>query len=239
LPAPPTVRSRPSIRQMLTEFMTHDTSGAVVSPRVAERLATISLESVPTSRSSSERIADERGPRVWWRNLPSSRRRLLKLLLAGAVLLCLVVGALLARYLSVENVERHDILVVLQAQARGEAARELELLDGCAASPSCAATVRASAARLRRPGSVKLLSVISPTAGSLTGKTGTTRVAWTVLGRAPVVQCVRVRHSGDLLSGYKTTLLSLSAPISSEGHCTKPSATEVEEAEEAEEASPE
>jgi hypothetical protein len=179
------------------------------------------------------------GPRAWWRRLPARRRRLLKLALAVGLLLCLVVGALLARYLSVENVERHDILVLLQAQARGDAARELELLAGCADKPSCAATVRASAAKLQRPGAVKLLSVISPTAGSLTSETGTTRVAWTVLGRRPVVQCVRVRHSGDPLSGYTTTLLSLSGPISNEGNCTKPSATEREELEEAEEASPE
>ena len=159
-------------------------------------------------------------------------------MLAVAVLLCLAGGGVLARYLSVENVERHDLLLLLQAQARGDAARELELLDGCRASPACAASVRASAARLQRPGAVKLLSVVSPTAGSLASKTGTTRVAWTVIGRLPVVQCVRVRHSGNLLSGYEITLLSLSAPISSEANCTKPSATEQEEREEAEEASP-
>jgi hypothetical protein len=198
-----------------------------------------------TDRSPDDRaLAGARGhapagPRAWWRKLPAGRRRLLKLALAVALLLCLAVGGLLARFLSVENVERHDILVLLEAQASGDAARELKLLDGCAHSPSCAATVRASAAGLQRPGAVKLLSVISPTAGSLTSKTGTTRVAWTVLGRPPVVQCVRVRHSGNLLSGYTTTLLSLSAPISNEGNCAKPSATEQEEAEEAKEASPE
>ncbi len=175
---------------------------------------------------------------MWWSGLPLRRRKLLRALLAVAVLLCLAIGALLARYLSVENVERQDLVVLLQAQARGDAARELELLDGCSATPACAATVRASAARLKRPGTVKLLSVISPTVGSLTAKTGITRVAWSVSGRLPVVQCVRVRHSGDFLSGYKITLLSLSAPISSEGDCTKPSATEREEREEAEEASP-
>jgi hypothetical protein len=175
---------------------------------------------------------------MWWRSLPPRRRRLLRALLAVAVLLCLAIGALLARYLSVENVERHDILVLLQAQARGDAARELELLRECSATPTCAASVRASAVRLKRPGTVKLLSVISPTSGSLTSKTGTTRVAWSVSRGPPVVQCVRVRHSGNLLSGYKITLLSLSSPISSEGNCTRPSATELEEREEAEEASP-
>jgi hypothetical protein len=140
------------------------------------------------------------------------------MLLAGALLL-LAIGTLLARYLSTENVERDDILAVLQAQARGDAARELELLDGCRAHPACAATVRASAAALKRPGEVKLLSIKSPTAGSLLAATGTTRVAWTVIGRLPVVQCVVVRRTGDALQGLGVTLLSLGAPIAGEADC--------------------
>lgn len=140
------------------------------------------------------------------------------MLFAGALLL-LAVGALLARYLSSENVERDDILAVLRAQAHGDAARELELLDGCRAHPACVATVHASAASLRRPGEVKLLSIKSPTAGSLTAATGTTRVAWTVIGRLPVVQCVVVRRTGNALRGLHVALLSLSAPISNEADC--------------------
>ena len=136
-----------------------------------------------------------------------------------AVVLLVVVGTLLARYLSTENVERDDILAVLQAQVQGDAARELALLDGCRAHFSCAATVRASAVRLRRAGAVKILSIKSPTAGSLTGATGTSRVAWTVIGRLPVVQCVVVRRTGNALQGLHVSLLSLSAPIENEADC--------------------
>lgn len=139
--------------------------------------------------------------------------------MSTAVVLLVVIGALLARYLSTENVERDDILAVLRAQARGDAARELALLDGCGARSSCATTVRASAVRLRRPGAVKILSIKSPTAGSLTTATGATRVAWTVIGRLPVVQCVVVRRSGDALRGLHVALLSLSAPIENEADC--------------------
>jgi hypothetical protein len=153
---------------------------------------------------------------MWWRRLP--RRRRVTVVLVGAVLI-LAGGALLARYVSAENVERDDILMVLQAQARGDAERELALLDGCRSRPSCAATVRASANRLRRPGAVKILSIKSPTAGSLTGATGTTRVAWTVIGRPPVVQCVLVRRTGNALRGIDVALLSLSAPIENEANC--------------------
>lgn len=146
------------------------------------------------------------------------RRRRVALVASATVLLA-VIGVLLARYLSTENVERKDILAVLQAQARGDAPRELRLLDGCRARPSCAATVRLSALRLKRPGAVKLLSIKSPTAGALTGATGTARVAWTVIGRLPVVQCVVVHRSGNPLQGLRVSLRSLSAPIENEADC--------------------
>jgi hypothetical protein len=140
-------------------------------------------------------------------------------IVAMSVILFLLVSILLARYLLSENVERDDILHVLQAQAAGDTARELALLDGCRAQPACAATVRASAATLERPGAVKILSIKSSTAGSLTAATGVTRVAWTVIGRLPVVQCVVVHRSGNALQGLHVSLLSLSAPIGNEADC--------------------
>jgi hypothetical protein len=153
---------------------------------------------------------------MWWRAIP--RRRRITIVVSAVVLLA-VVGVLLARYLLTENVERDDILAVLQAQAHGDAARELTLLDGCRAKPSCAATVRASAVTLRRPGAVKILSIKSPTAGALTAATGTSRVAWTVIGRLPIVQCVVVRRTGNAIQGLHVSLLSLSAPIENEADC--------------------
>jgi hypothetical protein len=136
-----------------------------------------------------------------------------------AVALFSLVSVLLARFLQTENTERDDVLAVLAAQARGDATRMLAVLDGCSSHPSCAATARADAARLRRAGPVKILSLSSHTAYSLTGSTGTTRVAWTVIGRLPVVQCLRVRRSGDFLSGMSVELLWISAPIPNEADC--------------------
>jgi hypothetical protein len=135
------------------------------------------------------------------------------------VLAFLAISAALARFLSVENVERDDEAALLRAQVRGEADVMLDRLSGCRASPSCEATVRANAQRLRRAGEPKILSLKSPTAYSLTGATGATRLAWTVIGSRPVVQCVRVRRSGNALTGVKVELLSLSAPISNSGDC--------------------
>jgi hypothetical protein len=66
---------------------------------------------------------------------------------------------------------------------------------------------------------VRILSLKSRTAYSLTGATGKTRLAWTVIGRLPVVQCVEVRRTGNALAGIHITLLSLSAPIPNEADC--------------------
>ena len=142
-------------------------------------------------------------------------------LIVAGLLLFLAISALLARFLSTENVEREDDLAVLQAQARGDVNGMLARLSGCRERPSCVATVRANASnpRLRRSGAVKILQLSSPTAYSLTGARGRTRLAWTVIGKLPVVQCVDVRRSGNALTGIKIELLSLSAPIDNEADC--------------------
>jgi hypothetical protein len=176
--------------------------------------------------------AGDRGPRAWWRGLPRRRRNVLWLLLAAAVLLVLVVSALLARFLTVENLERDDDLRLVQAEARGDVAGMLGQLSGCRETPSCVASVKAdvSNARVHRSGAVKILQLESTTAYSLTGATGKTRLAWTVIGGLPVVQCVDVRRTGNFLSGIHVHLVGLSAPISGEGKCTK--ATQIEKEEE-------
>jgi hypothetical protein len=133
--------------------------------------------------------------------------------------LFLAISAALARFLSVENVERDDVAALLQAQVRGEGAAMLDSLSGCRDDASCAAMVRSNASGLRRGGEPKILSLKSPTAYSLTGASGATRVAWTVIGSSPVVQCVRVRRSGNALTGIEIHLLSLSAPIPNSGDC--------------------
>ena len=125
----------------------------------------------------------------------------------------------LARFLSAENSERSDEAALIQAQARGDVSGMLRQLSGCSHSASCVASVRANASSLRRSGAVKILSLKSSTAYSLTATTGKTRLAWTVIGRLPVVQCVEVRRSGSVLSGITVALLSLSAPISNEADC--------------------
>jgi hypothetical protein len=130
-----------------------------------------------------------------------------------------LISGLLARFLSVENAERDKEFALLQAQARGDVSGMLAQLSGCRGSPPCVRTVEADASRLRRPGTVKILSIKSRTAYSLGAAAGKTRLAWTVIGKLPVVQCVEVRRTGNLLTGVKVHLLSLSAPIPNEADC--------------------
>jgi hypothetical protein len=148
-------------------------------------------------------------------------RRPAVLPLAAAVLVAFVaVSLLLARWLSTENQERDAVYAVLQAQARGDARGMLARLDGCARDGGCAAAVARNAARLRRPGEVKILAYRSGTAYALAGAEGRTRVAWTVVDRGlPVVQCVDVERGGNVLAGRTITLRRLSLPIGGESSC--------------------
>jgi hypothetical protein len=186
-----------------------------------------------TANGSAAAHVAARGPRAWWHGLPARTRRILRALFALALVVVLVVGALLARFLSVENAERDDDVALVQAEARGDVAGMLAQLAGCRASARCVAQVRADASdpRVRRAGAVKILQLESKTAYSLSGATGETRLAWTVLGDLPVVQCVDVRRTGSFLSGVHVQLIGLSAPISGEGICGKRTQLEAEEEE--------
>jgi hypothetical protein len=175
--------------------------------------------------------AAARGPRTWWLGLSPSWRRALRALFALSVVLVLLVGALLARFLSVENAERADDLALIQAEVKGHAAAMLDQLSGCRTNAACVAGVKANVGNphLRRAGAVKILQLESKTAYSLSGATGKTRVAWTVIGSLPVVQCVDVRRTGNFLQGVHVSLIGLSAPIDNEGTCWKLSKHELEE----------
>ncbi len=135
------------------------------------------------------------------------------------VLLFVAISGLLARFFSVENEEREDLVSVLQAEANGNAQAMLNHLADCRASAKCTAMVHEDALKLRRAGPVKILTLTSHTAYALTGKTAPTRVAWTVIGHLPVVQCVQVKRTGNALTGISVKLQSIGAQIPGEADC--------------------
>jgi hypothetical protein len=146
-----------------------------------------------------------------------SRRRLVLLIAAGAIVF-IAISFLLARYLSTENRERDAVYALLRDQARGDARAMLERLTACDAR--CRANVAYDARRLKRAGDVKILAYSSATSYSLGHAEGPTRVAWTIVDRQlPVVQCVQVERTGNVLTGSTINLRRLSVPIDRQGTC--------------------
>jgi beta-lactamase class A len=145
-----------------------------------------------------------------------SRRRLV--LPAAGVLAFLAVALLLARYLTTENRERDAVYALLRDQARGDVAAMLARLDGC--DGRCRAAVESNARRLARPGQVKILAYQSSTSYALGAAEGPTRVAWTIVDRQlPIVQCVQVERTGNVLAGRAINLRRLSVPIDRLSSC--------------------
>jgi len=144
------------------------------------------------------------------------RPRRLLLILAGVAVFVVISGGL-ARWLTLEGVERDAVTAVLRAEARGDATAMLAHLDGC--HRRCVAAVRTDARRLRRPGRVLILAYQSATAYALTSKVGETRVAWKTATRLPVVQCFTVSRKGNVVSGLTVRLLAVSLPIPGTADC--------------------
>ncbi|HEY5389183.1 MAG TPA: hypothetical protein VIJ83_01415 [Solirubrobacteraceae bacterium] len=139
-------------------------------------------------------------------------RRRRRLWIAFGVVLFLAISFELARWLTLENLERTRILALLTAEARGQTSVMLSDLHGCDAR--CRASVRTDARTLKRPGAVLILADQSATAYALTSTTGPTRVAWKSTRRLlPIVQCVTVQRKGNVVSGLTLTLLRVSLPL--------------------------
>lgn len=140
-------------------------------------------------------------------------------LIALGIVLFLFISAVLARAFSVDGAERSAITALVQAEARGDTPAVIAGIKDCANQPACRARVNADVSALKRPGSVAILAVDTSSGFSLTGSTGTARVAFTVGSSLPIVQCLRVRRAGNVLSGLRVELLELSVRIPSNADC--------------------
>jgi hypothetical protein len=147
-----------------------------------------------------------------------SRRQVIALIAAGVVAF-LVISALLARVFSANGAEQSAITDLVKAEAAGDQAAMLQRIQGCTHSVACRARVAQDAASLKRSGAVAILELTPSTSFSLSGMEGTARVAWRAGSSLPVVQCVRVRRSGNVLSGLHVALLEVSVRIKTSGDC--------------------
>jgi hypothetical protein len=147
------------------------------------------------------------------------RRGYLLTLIALGVLVFLAISALLARAFSANGAEQSAITDLVRAEAAGNQVAMLGRIEGCAQSAFCRVRVAQDAAELRRSGEVSIINLQPSTSFSLSGTLGTARVAWRAGSSLPIVQCVRVRRSGDVISGLHVQLLELSARIKSDSAC--------------------
>ncbi|MBV9416969.1 MAG: hypothetical protein JO363_18440 [Solirubrobacterales bacterium] len=146
-------------------------------------------------------------------------RRVYLIGIAAAVLVFLVISALLARVFSANSAEESAITALVKAQAKGDVGAIVDEIDGCRTSPACRLRAAQNAAALKHPGAVSIIQLQPSTNFSIAASDGTARVAWNVGGSLPIVQCVRVRRTGNPISGFQVRLLEVSRRIPSDSAC--------------------
>jgi hypothetical protein len=139
--------------------------------------------------------------------------------IAAAIVVFLVISALLARVFSANSAEQSAITSLVKDEARGDANAVIGDIAGCADSQTCRARAGYNASALKRPGAVSVIQIQPSTSFSIAGTQGTARVAWNAGGSLPIVQCVRVRRTGNAISGLKVELLEVSRRIKSDTAC--------------------
>jgi hypothetical protein len=147
------------------------------------------------------------------------RRPVIITAIVTAIAVFLVLSALLARALSVGGAEDSALTDLVRAEAHGNQAAVVAAISGCSVSPACRARVAAITVALRHPGDLQIAEINPSTGFSLGSTIGTARVAWVAGGSLPRVQCVRVQHTGDVLSGFGIRLLRVSVRIRSDADC--------------------
>jgi hypothetical protein len=147
------------------------------------------------------------------------RRSYLFALIALGVVVFVLISALLARAFSIDGAEQSAITSVLQAEARGDVAGVVAGIKDCGRDPACRARAATNAAALRTPGQVTMIKFDSSAGFSLGSTLGTARVAWRVGNGLPIVQCVRVKRAGNVISGLHVELLEISRRIPSDHAC--------------------
>jgi len=149
-------------------------------------------------------------------------RRIYLLAIAIAIVLFLIISGLLARVFSANSAEQAAITGLIRAEARGDASGVLNDLLDCRTSPSCRQQATTNATVLRHPGAVSIAQLTPSTSFSLAGEEGTARVAWIVGGSKPITQCVRVRRTGNVLSGLRVELLAVTPKLPADANCPAP-----------------
>jgi len=140
-------------------------------------------------------------------------------LLAAAAAAFVVLALAIGRVLTLGNAERDAVYRLVRAEAAGDQSVALSRVHGCAGDAACVQRVRRTIARVRHPGTPKLLRFDGPGGLALTGRSGPARVAWKVGTALPVVQCVRLRTTGDPVGGYTVRITGVEEPTALDEPC--------------------
>ena len=150
------------------------------------------------------------------------RRRPPLPLIVAALVIFLLVSAVLGRIYSSASNERSDVTALIEDEARGDQTGMLDALYHCRSSSACRQRVVQDASALHLPGPVSVLQLTVSTSFPLGGSTGVARIAWQPgHGLLPVTQCVRVRHTGNPITGLGVELLAITPRIKTNGDCPK------------------
>jgi hypothetical protein len=142
--------------------------------------------------------------------------------IALGLLVFLAISAGFARVFNADSSVRGAVTDLIKAEARGDQGAMAAQITGCSASAGCRARTTADAHALARTGNVSVLELDTGLSTGLGGATGTARIAWEIIDSTkPIVQCVRVRRTGNVFSGYTIELLKISAKIPSNADCPK------------------
>ncbi|MDX6661593.1 MAG: hypothetical protein QOJ55_2415 [Solirubrobacteraceae bacterium] len=130
-----------------------------------------------------------------------------------------MLSLVIARVLTIGHAERDAVYRLVRAEAAGDQAAALSRVHGCAGDAGCVQHVRRTIARVQHSGRAKLLRFDGPGGIALTGRSGPARVAWKVGTALPVVQCVRLRTTGDPLGGYTVRITGVDEPTALDEPC--------------------
>ncbi len=140
-------------------------------------------------------------------------------LVALGVLAFLLISAALARVLGVVSAERGVAVRLVKAQSGGDVAQVTASIRGCRRDPACRRRMAQMVSRLRSGETVRVLRFDGPESFPLGAGRPVARIAWRAGDALPLVQCVTIARSGDLLHGFEVAVTGLSAPIGREAGC--------------------
>lgn len=122
--------------------------------------------------------------------------------------------------LGARDSERVLVEQIIRAQAKGDTAALIKDLPDCGAGTKCNKQITALVKRVQGPTlTLETLQITRGAGFGAGGATGVARIAWHLGKRLPVVQCLGIKRTGNVISGFAIHLTSVSNPIAREGAC--------------------